>query len=76
MLCMYCSFPLYTFHFLLFTLDDLLLEATYRVPDRTAVRVHVGIAAAEVEEARIRTANCTTPIEAEGTNIVERTIAG
>ena len=36
---------------------------------------HEGIAAIEEQVARISTANRTAPIEAEGTNIVERTIA-
>jgi len=39
-----------------------ILEATHREPARPVVVVHVGIAAAEVEGARIGTANCTAPI--------------
>jgi len=50
-----------------------ILKATHREPVRSVAAEHAGIAAAEVEEARIGVANSTAPIEAAGTNIVERT---
>ena len=54
-----------------------ILEATHREPECSAVEVHVGIAAAEVEVvgAGVGTRNRTAPIVAVGTNIEERTIA-
>ena len=51
-----------------------ILEATHRGPVCSIAGVHAGIAAKEVQEARIGTAYCTAPIVAEGTDIVERTI--
>ena len=52
-----------------------MLNATYSESARSAVGEHAGIAAIEVEAASIRAANCTTPIEAEGTDTEERTKA-
>ena len=52
-----------------------ILKATNRESVRSEVGVHVGIAATEVEAARIGAANRTAPIEAEGTDTEERTIA-
>lgn len=51
-----------------------ILDATHRESDRAAVGIHIGIAAAEVEGARIGAANRTAPVVAEGTDIGERTI--
>ncbi len=52
----------------------LILNATNRAAVRPIEGEHNGIAATEVEVARIGTANRTTPIVAVGTDIVERTI--
>ena len=52
-----------------------ILEATHRGPVCSIAGVHAGIAAKEVQEARIGTAYCTAPIVAEGTDIEERTRA-
>ena len=51
-----------------------ILKATNSVSVCSVVGVHVGIAAIEVEVARIGAANRTAPIVAVGTDIVERTI--
>jgi hypothetical protein len=51
------------------------LEATHRESVRTATSGHVGIAAIEEEVAGTITTHRTRPIVAEGTHIVERTIA-
>lgn len=69
-----------TFHFLLSTFNfllstELILDATYRVSERSIVGVHEGIGAEEEEVARTGTAHCTTPVAADGTDIAERTIA-
>ena len=53
-----------------------ILEATHRESVCSDDGVHVGMAAAEDEAARISTANRTAPIVAVGPNIYERTIAG
>lgn len=53
----------------------LILKAAHRVSVCSVVGIHVGIAAIEVEVARIGAANRTAPIVAVGTDIVERTIA-
>ena len=52
-----------------------ILEATHRESVCSAVGVHAGIAAEEVEAAGISTANRTAPIDTVGTNMDERTIA-
>ena len=52
-----------------------ILKTTNRASARPKAGAHVGIAAAEDEAASIRAANRTTPIEAGGTDKVERTIA-
>ena len=52
-----------------------ILKTTNRESERPIEGEHVGIAAVEVEAASTRAANRTTPIAAEGTDIVERTIA-
>ena len=51
----------------------LILEATHRPSACSVVVVHVGIAAAEAEEARVSATNRTAPIEAAGTDMEERT---
>ena len=51
-----------------------ILDATDRVAVRTKVCSHEGIAV-EAEAARTATVNRTTPIEADGTHIDERSIA-
>ena len=48
-----------------------ILEATHRVAECSEIGEQVGIAAAEVEAARISTANRTAPIAAVETNTVE-----
>ena len=53
----------------------LILEATHRVSVCSAVAEHGGIAAAEVEDARVSATNRTAPTVAEGTDSVEQTIA-
>ena len=52
-----------------------ILKATYSVSVGSVEGVHDGIAATEVQVARISTANRTAPIAADGTKIAERTIA-
>ena len=52
-----------------------ILKTTNRGPVRPTVGAHAGSAAEEEEVASRRTANRTTPIEAEGTDIDERTTA-
>ena len=52
------------------------LKATNRLPARSVVAVHEGIATSEVQGACKCTANRTTPIVAVGTYIAERTTAG
>ena len=52
-----------------------ILKATHRASECSIVGVHVGIAAIEAEVASIRAANCTAPIDADGTDKDERTIA-
>ena len=52
-----------------------ILKATYREPVCSVEGEHEGIAATEDEVASIRAANCITPIEADGTGKVYRTIA-
>ena len=46
-----------------------ILEATHRVPVRSVVGAHIGIAAVEVEVARIGAANRTAPIAAAGSEV-------
>ncbi len=53
-----------------------ILEATHRESVRAVVGNHIGRAAVEVEVERIGAANRTAPVEAAGTDIDERTIAG
>jgi hypothetical protein len=55
--------------------NAIILKATNRVSVCPIVGVHAGIAAIEEEVASICAANCTAPIVAVGTDIVERTIA-
>ena len=52
-----------------------ILKATNRVAECSVIGIHIGIAEIEVEDARIGAANRTAPIEAVGTDIVERTKA-
>ena len=52
-----------------------ILKATNRASERSAVGIHTGRAATEVEAARIGAVNRTAPIAAEGTDNAERTIA-
>ena len=52
-----------------------ILKATNRGPVGSSAGAHSGIAAAEVEGARISTANRTAPTAAKGTHTAERTIA-
>ena len=53
----------------------LILEATHRVPARSAAATHAGTAADEVEAEGAGAINRTAPIGAAGPNIAERTIA-
>ena len=59
-----------------FILICLILNTTHRASERSVGFEHAGIAAKEVEVARVRVnaANRTAPIVAVGTDIVERTI--
>ena len=50
-------------------------NTTYRESVCSIAGEHIGIAASEVEVAGIRTTLRTAPIDAAGTDIVERTIA-
>ncbi len=52
-----------------------ILKATNRESVRSAVGIHSGSAATAAEVARIGAANRTAPIDAVGTDTVERTIA-
>jgi hypothetical protein len=52
-----------------------ILKATNRDPARSAAGIHKGNAATEAEAARTGAVNRTAPIEAGGTDKVERTIA-
>ena len=52
-----------------------ILKAAHRLSARSVAGVHEGIAAAEVEVARIGTTNRTAPIVAVGADIVERPTA-
>ena len=52
-----------------------ILKATHSESECSVVGVHAGIAAIEVEEARIGAANRTAPIVAAGTDTAERTTA-
>jgi hypothetical protein len=52
-----------------------ILKAANRVPVCSKAGAHSGIAAVEVEAARIGTANRTAPIDAKVTHKEERTIA-
>ncbi len=52
-----------------------ILKATNRVSECSIAGDHVGPATKEEEDAGIGTINRTAPIEAEGTDIAERTIA-
>ena len=52
-----------------------ILNATNRESERSEVGGHEGSAATKEEEARIGADNRTAPIEAEGTDKVERTTA-
>ena len=56
------------------TSSGLVLKATNSESVRSADGAHGGIAAMEVEVARIGAANRTAPIAADGTDIAERTI--
>ncbi len=56
--------------------SGLILEATHREPERSVVVAHVGSAAAEGEVVGEGAINRTAPIDADGTHIEERTIAG
>lgn len=49
--------------------------ATHREPVGSVVRVHVGIAAIEVQVSGVSATHRTGPIVAVATHIVERTIA-
>ena len=53
-----------------------ILKATNSESECSVAGVHAGIAATEVEVARIGAANRTAPIAAVGTDIEERTITG
>ena len=55
--------------------NAIILKATNSVSVCSVVGVHAGIAAVEVEVARIGAINLTAPIVAVGPDIVERTIA-
>ena len=52
-----------------------ILKTTHSASERPTEGVHVGIADIEGEVTSIRAVNRTTPIEAAGTDIDERTIA-
>ena len=52
-----------------------ILKATHRASDCSVVGVQVGIAAVEVEAARIGTANRNAPIPGVRPDIAERTTA-
>ena len=53
----------------------LIFYATHRESVRSRAGAHVGNVDIEVEVSSIRAANCTAPIVADGTDIVERTKA-
>ena len=52
-----------------------IVNATYRESETSTEGVHGGSAATEEEDAGIRTTHRTAPIDAEGIDIEERTIA-
>ena len=52
-----------------------ILKATYRVAERAAAAAHVGTATEEEQVPRANTIHGTRPIDADGANKVERTIA-
>ena len=52
---------------------SIILNAANREAESTVADAHTGIAAEEVQAARVSATNGTTPVDAAGTNIAERT---